>query len=52
MNGEDDDYILCVLLYNFLFDVVFGVMLWFDVLFICDRFMVLKYMGYFNINNL
>lgn len=51
MNGEDDDYILRVLLHNFLSDVALGVTPWLDASSICDRLTAPKYTGYSNTNN-
>lgn len=51
MNGEDDDYILRILLHNFLSDVALGVTPWLDASSICDRLTTPKYTGYSNTNN-
>lgn len=51
MTGEDDNYILRVLLHNFLSDVALGVTPWLDAPSICAELTAPKYTGYSNTNN-
>ena len=51
MNGEDDNYILRILLHNFLSDVALGVTPWLDAAAICGRLTAPKYTGYSNTNS-
>ncbi|XP_061174614.1 uncharacterized protein LOC133183706 [Saccostrea echinata] len=51
MNGEDDNYMLRVLLHNFLSDVALEVTPWLDASSICAQLTKPKYVGYSNTNN-
>ncbi|XP_062573009.1 protein flp-like [Saccostrea cucullata] len=51
MNGEDDNYILRVLMHNFLSDVALEVTPWLDASSICAELTKPKYVGYSNTNN-
>lgn len=51
MNGEDENFILRVLLHNFLSDVALGVTPWLDASSICDRLTAPNYTEYSHTRN-